>query len=80
MAPQVVAHPGTRPTERMLRTVDDESVARVWRGEEDTHPHACAGGLVFLTYTIFDEEIGEEVEMIEALPCRRCAESEGSIG
>jgi hypothetical protein len=32
-------------------------------------------GFVFLTYTAFDEEIGEEVEMIEAIPCRRCADS-----
>jgi hypothetical protein len=40
---------------------------------EDHHPHACWGGLVFLTYTIFDEAVGEEVEHIEAVPCRRCA-------
>jgi hypothetical protein len=43
--------------------------------EEDTHPHACCDGLVFLTYTAFDEEIGDEVERIEAVPCRRCADS-----
>ncbi len=42
---------------------------------EDTHPHACTEGLVFLTYTAFDEEVGDEVEKIEAIPCRRCAES-----
>jgi hypothetical protein len=40
----------------------------------DPHPHACWHGLVFLTYTVFDEELGEEVEEIETLPCRRCAE------
>jgi hypothetical protein len=39
-----------------------------------TPPHACSDGLVFLTYTVFDEEIGEECEKIEAVPCRRCAE------
>ena len=43
--------------------------------EEQDHPHACMGGLVFLTYTAFDEETGEEVEMVEALPCRRCEDS-----
>jgi hypothetical protein len=32
-------------------------------------------GFVFLTYTAIDEEIGEEVEKIEAIPCRRCADS-----
>jgi hypothetical protein len=30
--------------------------------------------LVFLTYTVFDDEVEDEVEKIEAIPCRRCAE------
>jgi hypothetical protein len=38
------------------------------------HPHACLNGYVFLGYTAVDEETGEEVERVEALPCRRCAE------
>jgi hypothetical protein len=38
------------------------------------HPHACLNGYVYLSYTAFDEQTGEEVERIEALPCRRCAE------
>jgi hypothetical protein len=38
------------------------------------HPHACLNGYIYLGYTAFDEEKGEEVERIEALPCRRCAE------
>jgi hypothetical protein len=42
---------------------------------QDHHPHACYDGLVFLTYTVFDEAVGEEVEHIEAVPCRRCADS-----
>jgi hypothetical protein len=29
---------------------------------------------VYLGYTVFDPEMGEEVERVEALPCRRCAE------
>jgi hypothetical protein len=41
---------------------------------EDVHPHACTGGLVFLTYVVFDEEIGDEAEFIEAVSCRRCQE------
>lgn len=42
---------------------------------EDHHPHACSGdGLVFLTYMIHDDELGEEVERLEVVPCRRCAE------
>ena len=50
------------------------SVFRPTQGE-DTHPHACTAGLVFLTHTVFDEEIGEEVERLEVVPCRRCADS-----
>jgi len=43
--------------------------------DQDTHPHACTDGLVFLTYTVFDEAVGEEVERLEVVPCRRCADS-----
>jgi len=42
--------------------------------EDRDHPHACLNGYVYLGYTVFDEEMGEEVERVEALPCRRCAE------
>jgi hypothetical protein len=38
------------------------------------HPHACLNGYVYLGYTAVDEETGEEVERVEALPCRCCAE------
>ena len=76
MAPQVVAHPGTRPTERM-QTVDtrESSVFRPNEVGEDTHPHACTDGLVFLTYTAYDEDLGDEVERLEVVPCRRCADN-----
>ena len=51
---------------------EESSVFRPKPTEEDTHPHACTGGLVFLTYTAFDEEIGDEVERLDVVPCRRC--------
>ena len=41
--------------------------------EADHHPHACYNGLVYLTYTVYDPEVGGEVERIEVVPCRRCA-------
>ncbi len=50
----------------------NSTVFRPSEDGEDTHPHACWNGLVFLTYTAFDEAVGEEVERIEAIPCRRC--------
>jgi len=73
MAPRVVPHLGTRPTERGL-TVDERSVVY---GEErgQDHPHACMDGKIYLSYTVFDEEIGDEVEKVEVIPCRRCAEA-----
>jgi hypothetical protein len=78
MAPQVVTHPGTRPT-HLRRIVDttriphddhDDTVEAHSSGLE--RPHACTNGLVFLTYTAFDEEIGDEVERLDVVPCRRC--------
>ncbi len=49
------------------------SVFRPESTEQDPHPHACSDGLVYLAYTVFDPEIDDEVERIEAVPCRRCA-------
>jgi hypothetical protein len=45
--------------------------------EDQDHPFACLNGYIYLGYTAFDEETGEEVERIEALPCRRCASEAG---
>ncbi len=42
--------------------------------EEQDHPHACLIGYIYLGYTAVDEQTGVEVERVEALPCRRCAE------
>ncbi len=38
-------------------------------------PHACMGGLVFIGHMV-EDEAGEEVEVFEAFPCKRCAEQE----
>jgi hypothetical protein len=53
---------------------EESSVFRPSEASED-YPHACTDGLVFLTYTVFDEAVGEEVERLEVVPCRRCADS-----
>ena len=76
MAPRVVTHPGARPTERM-QTVDarESSLFRPSEASEDHHPHACTDGLIFLTYTVFDEAVGEEIERLEVVPCRRCVDN-----
>jgi hypothetical protein len=53
----------------------DTQQSTVYRlaAEEDSHPHAYTDGVVYMTYTAFDEEVGEEVERLEIVPCRRCA-------
>ncbi len=56
-------------------TSTKSSVFRPNETEEDTHPHACYEGVVYLGYIIEDSEAGEEVEVIEAVRCRRCAEA-----
>jgi len=35
-------------------------------------PHGCYEGLVFIGHLV--EEDGEEVEVFEAVPCRRCSD------
>ncbi len=40
---------------------------------ERLRPHGCYDGLVFIGHLVEGED-GEEVEVIEAVPCRRCAE------
>lgn len=55
--------------------MDTKKDSRVWsqthEGDEP-HPHACYDGWIYLTYTAFDETVGDEVERIEVIPCRRC--------
>jgi hypothetical protein len=51
--------------------IKESSVFRPREASEDYHPHACTDGLVYLTYTVFDEAVGEEVERLEVVPCRR---------
>jgi hypothetical protein len=50
------------------------SVFRPSEEHQDTHPHACMDGYVYLGYTVFNEEVGDEIERIEVIPCRRCVE------
>jgi hypothetical protein len=38
-------------------------------------PHACNDGVVYVGHLVEDPGSGEEVEVIEAFTCRRCADS-----
>jgi hypothetical protein len=37
--------------------------------------HSCREGVVYVGHLVVDPGTGEEVERIEAVPCRRCAAS-----
>ena len=83
MAPQVLEHPGARPTERM-QTVDtrESSVPHAHQSTEDhddtveahyaclERPCACLDGWVFVGYI---DENGEEREA--SYRCHRCTDS-----
>jgi hypothetical protein len=43
----------------------------------DESPHGCYEGVVYLGRLVEDPETGDEVEVIEAVPCRRCTADEG---
>ena len=75
MAPQELALPGTRPTERMP-TVDKDILApsghpvgadKEEHGKESTSCLYCLGGWVFLGSLGHDGK-----EIVEAILCRRC--------
>ena len=38
-------------------------------------PCACTDGVVYIGHLVEDSSTGEAVEVIEAVPCRKCADS-----
>ena len=61
----VPAHP---PTENQ-----DDTVEAHYASLE--RPHACTEGVLYIGHLVEDPGTGEEVEVIEAVPCRKCADS-----
>jgi len=66
MATQKSSAPAHPPTED-----HDDTVEAHYSCLE--RPHACNGGLVYVGHLVVDPGTGEEVEVVEAVPCRRCA-------
>jgi hypothetical protein len=63
-------------------TRDDDTIDAHYSGLERLEaleilkaPHGCMNGYVYIGHMI--EEGGEDVEVVEAVPCRRCADSRG---
>jgi len=52
----------------------DDTLDTHYSGLERLRPHGCMDGIVFIGHLVEDES-GEEVEVIDAVPCRRCAKS-----
>jgi len=50
----------------------DTHYSALERLDSEAVPHGCLGGLVFIGRMVEDAETGEEVEVFEAVPCRRC--------
>jgi hypothetical protein len=51
-----------------------ESSAPARPSTEEETPHACIARVVYIGHMVEGED-GEEVEVFEAVPCRRCADS-----
>jgi hypothetical protein len=87
-APAVVTHPEARTTKGQFMATEKSSAPHAHPPAEDhddtleAHysalerllPCACLDGTVFIGHLVVGED-GEEVEVIEAVPCRRCADS-----
>jgi hypothetical protein len=90
MAPQGdrQVSPGTRTTREDLMATEkssaphahpstkdhDDTVEAHYSALERLRPHACMEGVVYVGHLVEDPGTGEEVELIGAVPCRRCVE------
>ena len=63
------AHPAHPPNED-----HDDTVEAHYASLE--RPHACMNGTVYIGHLIEDPGTGEETEVFEAVPCRRCSGDE----
>jgi hypothetical protein len=82
----VVTHPEARTTKGHFMATHKSSAPHAHPSTEDhddtveahyaslERPHACNDGVVYIGHLVEDPGTGEEVEVIEAVPCRRCAE------
>jgi hypothetical protein len=61
------AHPSTED--------HDDTLEAHYASLERLRPHACTDGVVYVGHLVEDPGTGEETEVIEAVPCQRCAEA-----
>jgi len=54
-------------------TTDPDTVAGdPFAYADQDQPHGCYQGLVYVGHMACDPETGDEVEVLEAVPCKRC--------
>ena len=56
----------------MDTTKDTAHPAQPSTEDRRDHPHACLEGVVFLGELVVGDD-GVEVEVVEAVPCKRCS-------
>jgi hypothetical protein len=44
----------------------------IYHAKHRQRPHACTDGVVYIGHYVVGDD-GEEVQVVEAVPCRRCA-------
>jgi hypothetical protein len=59
-------------------TDDHDTLEAHYSGLE--RPYACTDGVVYIGHLVEDPGTGEETEIVEAVPCRRCADSRYPMG
>jgi hypothetical protein len=74
--------PRLRPTERGP-TVDKPTISPAGdpfhpAPHDQDHPHVCLDGKIFIGHIVAGDD-GEEIEIIEVVPCRRCAKRLGRM-
>jgi len=76
MAPRShqLPRPGPRRGNFMATQKSTAHPAHPSTEDHDDRPHACLEGVVYVGHLVVGED-GEEVKVIEAVPCRRCADS-----
>jgi hypothetical protein len=61
----------TVDTNRVTQRDPDDTLDAHYSGLERLRPHGCYEGFVYIGH-IAEDENGEQQEVIERVPCRRC--------
>ena len=51
----------------------DDPFHAIPHNDRDERPHGCYEGVVYIGHLV--EQDGEEIEVLESVPCRRCSRS-----